>query len=271
MEKGPPEHPLFDTSVAHIARVHDYWLGGKDNYAADRKAGDAAIEAYPQLVTSVRANREFLRRAVTFLAREAGIRQFLDIGPGIPTAGNTHEVAQSVAPESRVVYADHDPIVLSHARALMTSHPAGATDYLDADLRDTDKILKRAAATLDFSRPVAIVLVAILHYISDQERPREIVSRLLGAVPPGSYLVITHAAADIAPEQMSAVKVRLNELMFQQLNTRTRAEVSRLFDGLELIEPGVVPVQDWRPDSELEAHRTSTMWSGVARKTPQDL
>jgi hypothetical protein len=262
----PLRHPTFDASVAHIARVYDYLLGGKDNYEADRKAGDAAIEAYPHTVSSVRANRAFLTRVVRFLAGEAGIRQFLDIGTGIPTAGNTHEVAQSVAPEARVLYVDYDPIVLAHARALMTSHPAGATDYMDADLRDTRKILERAAATLDFTRPVALMLIGILHFIDDEEQPYDIVASLLRALPPGSYLAVSHMASDISAAQVAAAKARLNQMMHQQGSYRTQAEVARFFDGIELVEPGVVPIQKWRPDSEMEANRAAVLWGGVGRK-----
>jgi hypothetical protein len=177
-----PAPVTFDTSVAHIARVYDYWLGGKDNWPADRAAGDEAIQAYPDLVFSVRANRAFLARTVRYLAGTAGIRQFLDIGTGIPTANNTHQVAQSVAPECRVVYVDNDPVVLSHARALL----AGTSDYIDADLRNTRTILDGAARTLDFSRPVAVMLIAILHLIGDEDDPRGIVTSLMDAVPPGS-------------------------------------------------------------------------------------
>jgi len=252
--------------VAHIARVYDYLLGGKDNYEADRNAGDAAIGAYPHTVSSVRANRGFLTRVVRFLASEAGIRQFLDIGTGIPTAGNTHEVAQSVAPEARVLYVDYDPVVLAHARALMTSHPAGATDYMDADLRDTGKILEQATAVLDFTRPVALMLIGILHFIGDEDQPYEIVSRLLSAVPPGSYLAISHMASDISAAQVAAAKARLDQMMYQQGYYRTHAEVGRFFGGLELVEPGVVPIQKWRPDSEIEAKRAAVLWGGVGRK-----
>ncbi len=263
-----PAPPAFDISVAHIARVYDYLLGGKDNYEADRKAGDAAIEAYPHTVSSVRANRAFLTRVVRFLAGEAGIRQFLDIGTGIPTVGNTHEVAQSVAPEARVVYVDYDPVVLAHARALMASHPAGVTDYLDADLRDTGKILGQAAATLDFTQPVAVMLIGILHFIGDEDQPYDIVSRLLDAVPPGSCLAISHMASDIAATQVAAVKARLDQMMYQQGYYRTQAEVTRFFDGLELVQkPGVVPIQKWRPDSEMEASRAAVLWGGVGRKS----
>jgi hypothetical protein len=262
-----PGPPAFDISVAHIARVYDYLLGGKDNYEVDRKAGDAAIEAYPHTVSSVRANRAFLTRVVRFLAGEAGIRQFLDIGTGIPTVGNTHEVAQSVAPEARVVYVDYDPVVLAHARALMASHPAGVTDYLDADLRDTGKILEQATATLDFTQPVAVMLIGILHFIGDEDQPYDIVSHLLDAVPSGSYLAISHMASDISAGQVAAAKARLDQMMYQQGSYRTQAEVARFFDGLELVQPGVVPIQKWRPDSEMEASRAAVLWGGVGRKS----
>ena len=263
---GTPESPTFDTSVAHIARVYDYWLGGKDNYAADRAAGDAALQAYPDLASSVRVNRAFLARVVRYLTAEAGIRQFLDIGTGIPTANNTHEVAQSVAQDSRVVYVDNDPIVLSHARALLTSDPRGATDYIDADLRDTDRILAEAARTLDFTRPVAIMLIAILHLIGDEDDPAAIVTRLLDAVPPGSYLAISHVASDIEPEKMAEMRERLNRMVSQKGTYRTQAGVTSFFSGLELVPPGVVRIQEWRPDGELEAKRPAAMWGGIGYK-----
>jgi S-adenosyl methyltransferase len=257
----------FDTSVAHMARVYNYWLGGKDNFAADREAGDQAMAAYPNTVASVRANRAFLARSVRFLAAEAGIRQFLDIGTGIPTENNTHEVAQAAAPDARIVYVDNDPIVLTHARALLTSDPAGATAYIDADLRDTEAILAHAAATLDFSQPVAIMLIAILHLIGDDDSPHAIVRRLMDAVPPGSYLALSHVASDIDDEPTDEVGRRLNQRMAHQVLYRSRPEVSRLFDGLELLKPGVVAVQQWRPDTEAEAQSPSAMWCGVARKS----
>jgi S-adenosyl methyltransferase len=266
MNSAPVEPPTFDTSVAHIARVYNYWLGGKDNYAADRKAGDEAIAAYPGLVSSVRANRAFLTRAVRYLAAEAGIRQFLDIGTGIPGANNTHEVAQAVAPEARVVYVDNDPVVLAHARALLASGPGGVTDYVDADLRDTGTILSRAAQTLDFSRPVAVMLIAILHLISDEDQPREIVNALLDAVPAGSYLAMSHVASDIEPEAMAEMAKRLNRLMAEQGTYRSQAQVSAFFEGLEPVPPGVVRIQEWRPDTEAEATARAAMWGGVGRK-----
>jgi hypothetical protein len=263
---GQDEHPAFDTGVAHIARVYNYWLGGKDNYAADREAGDQAIQAYPDLVLSVRANRAFLARTVRYLAGEGGIRQFLDIGTGIPAADNTHEVAQSVAPDCRVVYVDNDPVVLSHARALLTSQPEGATDYIDADLRDTQKILAQAARTLDFSRPVAVMLIAIMHAIGDGDDPYAIVATLMEAVPPGSYLALSHVASDIVPAQAADMIRRLNRLMYEKTTPRRQADVARFFDGLGMVEPGVVRVQQWRPDTETEATTPSNMWGGVGRK-----
>jgi hypothetical protein len=256
----------IDTSVAHVARVYDYWLGGKDNFAADRAAGEQAIQAYPDIVYSVRANRAFLARTVRYLAGEAGIRQFLDIGTGIPTANNTHEVAQEAAPGSNVVYVDNDPVVLTHARALLTSGEQGHTNYIDADLRDTGQILAEAALTLDFSRPVAIMLMAILQHIDEAEDPYAIVNSLLGAVPPGSYLAISHPAADIETEAMAQMAERLNKLMAEKVTFRTRAQVARFFEGLELVEPGMVRVQQWRPASEIEAKSPAALWGGVGRK-----
>src|SRR5580700_536774 len=261
------ERVELDTSVAHIARVYDYWLGGKDNFEADRQAGEEALAAYPDLVSSVRANRAFLARSVRFLAAEAGIRQFLDIGTGLPTANNTHEVAQSVAPESRIVYVDNDPLVLSHARALLSSSPEGVTDYLDADLRDTDRILELAAGTLDFSQPVAIMLLAILHYIPDLDEAQRIVARLVGAVPSGSYLVISHAASDISPQEMAEMIRRMNEHLAEGNHVgRPRDVVARFFADVDLVEPGVVKVTEWRPASALEAGRPTSLWGGVGRK-----
>ncbi len=260
------ERVEFDTSVAHIARVYDYWLGGKDNFEADRRAGEDALAAYPDLVSSVRANRAFLARGVRFLAAEAGIRQFLDIGTGIPSANNTHEVAQNIAPDSRVVYVDNDPIVLAHARALLVGRPEGTTDYLDADLRDTEKILGHARGLLDFSRPVAVMLVAVLHLIGPEDYPYSIVSQLMDAVPAGSYLLLSHVASDIEPEKMAEMGKRLNRLLAQKGTYRSQAEVADFFTGLELVEPGVVPVQHWRQESEVEGARRAAMWGGVARK-----
>ena len=263
----PDQAVDFDTSVAHIARVYDYWLGGKDNFAADREAGKEALQAYPDLVSSVRANRAFLARGVRYLAAETGIRQFLDIGTGIPTANNTHEVAQSVAPGSRVVYVDNDPIVLAHARALLVSGPGGSTDYLDADLRQTEHILGHARTRLDFSQPVAVMLIAVLHLIGPKDDPYGIVRGLMAAVPPGSYLMISHVASDIEPEKMAEMAKRLNRLLAQKGTYRNREQVTDFFAGLDLIEPGVAPVQHWRQDSEVEGARRAAMWGGIGRKS----
>jgi len=244
------ESDTFDTSVAHIARVYDYWLGGKDNYAADRAAAEQVIAAYPTIRTSVRAQRAFLGRAVHYLAAEAGIRQFLDIGTGLPSANNTHEVAQRAAPESRVVYVDKDPIVLAHARALLTGSPEGATEYVDADLRNTAEILERAAAILDLGKPVAVMLMGVLHCVPDDDGPGAIVARLLASVPSGSYLVLAHPASDIHARQVGTATDRLNPLMSEPVTLRTRDEVARFLEGLDLVEPGLVQLHRWRPGPE---------------------
>ncbi len=236
----------IDTGVAHIARVYNYWLGGADNYAADRKGAEEVIAAFPGIRVSVRAQRAFLGRAVHYLAAEAGIRQFLDIGTGLPSANNTHEVAQRAAPESRVVYVDNDPIVLAHARALLSGTPEGATAYVDADLRNTGEILKAAAGVLDLTAPIAVMLVGILHCIPDRDDPYGLVAQLLAAAAPGSYLVITHPAKDINTGQVTDATARLNRLMAEEVTMRTYGEVSAFFDGLEMVEPGVVQLHRWR-------------------------
>jgi O-methyltransferase involved in polyketide biosynthesis len=257
----------FDARVAHPARVYDYWLGGKDNFEADRIAGEATIAAYPAIRASARAIRAFLARSVRFLTAEAGVRQFLDIGTGLPTASNTHQVAQSVAAGSRIVYVDNDPLVLSHARALLTSSPEGVTAYLDADLRDTDRILELAADTLDFSQPVAIMLLAILHYVPDLDQAQRIVARLISAVPSGSYLTISHAASDISPEEMAEMIRRMNEHLAEGNHVgRPRDVVARFFAGVDLVDPGVVKVTQWRPISAVEAEGPTSLWGGVGRK-----
>jgi hypothetical protein len=233
----PDEHremPKIDTSVAHIARVYDYWLGGKDNFAADREVGDKILAIHPETVLSVQANRRFLARSVRYMAADAGIRQFLDVGTGLPSANNTHEVAQAIAPESRVMYVDNDPIVLVHARALLTSSPEGETGYLDADIRDTAAILAGAARVLDFSQPVGVMLVAVLHMLRDKEDPWGIVDRFLAAVPPGSYLVISHLASDVQRTTMAEMGRQLNESMPQQFAMRSREQVTGFFRGLTL-------------------------------------
>jgi len=262
-----PERPLASyASIAHVARVYDYLLGGKDNFAADREAAEQAIRINPDIVSTARANRAFLIRATSYLVAQAGIRQFLDIGTGMPTNNNIHEVAQSIAPESRIVYVDHDPIVLSHARALLTGTQEGATDYVEADLREPGKILAEAARTLDFRRPVAIMLSAILHLIVDQDDPYDLVSQLVNAVVPGSYVVISHAASDIDSGAMISMASRLNELMAQQSMPRTHREVAYFFAGLDLVEPGLVRVPEWRPASVSDSAARAQMWGAVGRK-----
>jgi hypothetical protein len=260
------EAPAFDTSVAHSARVYDYWLGGKDNFAADRAAGEQVIEVRPAIRTDVQANRAFLGRAVRYLAGEAGIRQFLDIGTGLPSASNTHEVAQSVAPDARIVYVDNDPIVLAHARALLTSTPEGCTSYLEADLREPAKILAAAAETLDFGLPVAIMLVAVLHHIPDSDDPYGIVARLRDAVPSGSYLVISHPAADIQTEKVAEVARRYNASVVTGQTRRTEEQVAGFFAGWELLAPGVTQTPLWRPDAPTSLSVSVPMWAAVGRK-----
>jgi S-adenosyl methyltransferase len=256
--------PEIDTSVAHIARVYDYWLGGKDNFAADRTAAEAAMRADPAVVEGVRGNRAFLARAVRYLASQ-GVRQFLDIGTGIPAADNTHEVAQLAAPEARVVYVDNDPIVLAHARALLTGSAEGATAYLDEDLRNTAELLRAASDTLDFGEPVGVMLIGILHCIPDEDNPADLIGQLMDAVPAGSYLAISHPSNDINPD-IRRLSSRLNELMPIKLTFRSRDQVASLFGGLDLVDPGLVRIPDWRPDAEADRANPAAVWGGVARK-----
>jgi hypothetical protein len=246
--EGSAEISPFDTSVARQARIYNYLLGGKDNFAADREAAKQAIAAFPGLAAWARNNRAFLARAVRYLVSEAGVRQFLDIGTGLPTAENTHEVAQRIAPESRIVYVDNDPVVLVHAQALLTSSPEGATAYIKADFRDPETILETAAATLDFTQPVALMLLAILHVIPSADDPWAIVGRIMAALPSGSYLVISHPASDIHADQIAEMTERLNRRLGNVVSAgRTREEVARFFAGLDLVEPGIVPAPQWRP------------------------
>jgi hypothetical protein len=257
----------FDTSRAHQARVYDYLLGGKDNYAADREAAEKAAKIYPDGAFTARANRAFLGRAVRYLAADAGIRQFLDVGTGIPTKGNVHEVAQAIAPETRVLYADYDPIVLAHARALLASHEAGATDYIEADLRDTGTILGQAGRVLDLTRPVAVTLVAILHAIPDADDPHAIVARIMDAVPSGSYLAVTHMAWDILDDRTQQGLNGINGGLFQQeLTYRSREQVAGFFAGMDLVEPGLVRAEQWRPDAATGSGGKSFLWCAVGRK-----
>jgi hypothetical protein len=256
----------FDTSKAHQARIYDYLLGGKDNYAADRAAADAAMKIYPEWAFTARANRAFLGRVVRFLTEEAGIRQFLDIGTGIPTAGNLHSVAQAIAPECRVVYVDYDPVVLAHARALLTSTEAGATEYIDADLRNTDTILTHAGQLLDFTKPVAITLIALLHAIPDSDDPHAIVARLLDAVPSGSYLALSCLGPEfLSPDALKETQAMSGSIA-QQMTWRSREQVARFFEGTDLVEPGLVRVEEWRSEPGTNAAERSPLWSAVGRK-----
>lgn len=261
---SPPE---VDTSVAHAARVYDYWLGGKDNFAADRALGDAMVQAIPTLPEMARANRKFLGRAVRYLVAEAGIRQFLDIGTGIPTAGNVHEVAQAVAPDARVLYVDHDPIVLAHARALMTSTSQGRTEFIMAEFSEPESILSDPALhkTLDLDEPVALMLVAILMYFHDSDGVHDWVATLVDALPSGSYVVVTHPTADFNPKAVQGAVAAATHAGIT-LVPRSKREVERFFTGLELVEPGVVPVLAWHPDEEPDDPNAAWYWAGAARK-----
>jgi hypothetical protein len=265
----------IDTTIPHMARVYDYLLGGTTNFAVDRELAEHATAALPGGIEAarrnVRANRRFLAWAVRYLTGDAGIRQFLDIGTGIPSDDNVHVVAQQIAPESRVVYVDHDPVVLAHARSLLRGTAEGATAYLAVDLRHPETIVHRAAATLDFAEPVAILLLGVLHYILDEEDPYDIVARLVDAAPPGSYLVISHLASDIDPGAMAELVRRHNESAPAELAAiRNHAEMSRFFEGLELLDPGVAPLDHWcdpdAPDAIPRGERPAiAIYGGIAR------
>jgi hypothetical protein len=263
----PP--PEFNVGFAHPARVYDYFLGGKDNFAADRALGDALIAQIPLAPYSARANRAFLGRAVRYLVKERGIRQFLDIGTGIPSAGTTHEVAQALSPETRALYVDNDPIVLAHARALMSSHPAGATAFIQADAREPGKILADPALreTLDLAEPVALMLVSILPFFRDDENPQAIVSALLDALPSGSYLTISHITADFIKPEQAANAVAAGQQSGVTYVPRTQAEIAAFFSGLDLVEPGVVPILTWHSDDGKPADpHAASHYAGMARK-----
>jgi hypothetical protein len=255
----------LDTSVPHPARRYNYWLGGKDNFAADRESGDAVVALFPSIRTAAVENRYFLRRAVELLAGELGIRQFLDIGTGLPTADNTHEVAQRVAPESSVVYVDNQPLVMVHARALLNAAPgAGPTHYIEADVRSPEHILREAAKHLDFRRPIGLMLVAVLHFIADEEDPGGIVRRLVSALPSGSHLVLSHSTGEfLTPEAVHAFRTGPIPVYL-----RTHEEIGRLFDGLDVLDPGVVSISNWRAERERQprpAESETATDCGVAR------
>jgi S-adenosyl methyltransferase len=263
--RNPPE---FDTSVAHNARVWNYWLGGKDHFGADREAGDRVFAMFPDIVHVARADRGFLGRAVRFLTTEAGIRQFLDIGTGLPTANNTHEVAQRLAPGSRVVYVDNDPLVLTHARALLVSEAPGVTAYIDADVHHPAHIIDAAAETLDFTQPVGVMMLGILNFVLDTAEAAAIVNHVMDAVPSGSYLVVSHPTTELGGEANAEAMRFWNEHAKPPITARTGAEIVRFFEGLELIDPGLVPCSQWRPDpvDVGQAAPTVPLYAGVARK-----
>ncbi|HEU0089082.1 MAG TPA: SAM-dependent methyltransferase [Pseudonocardiaceae bacterium] len=267
---GPPKRvtPLgVDTRVAHTARVWNYWLGGKDNYPVDWEVGEQIAVHMPEIVDIARTVRGFLVRAVRYLAGEVGLRQFLDIGTGLPTANNTHEVAQAVAPQCRIVYVDNDPLIMAHARALLTSTPEGATDYIHADVRDPDTILTEAARTLDFTQPIALMLLGIMEHVLDNEEAYAIVHRLLDALPSGSYLVMSDPTTDIGGKVMAEAIRLWNENATPPITARSRQEFSHFFTGLELVEPGVVSPSLWQPEPyNLGTATEVSNFCGVGRK-----
>ncbi|MFJ8822387.1 SAM-dependent methyltransferase [Streptomyces sp. NPDC102467] len=251
--------------IAHNARVWNYWLGGKDHYEVDERVGDMVTSMYPSIGEVARADRDFLGRVVGFLAGEAGIRQFLDIGTGLPTVNNTHEVAQRIAPDARIVYVDNDPIVLTHARALLTSSSEGATSYVDADARDPRAIIEAASGTLDFAQPVAVMLLGILNFVLDTEEATSIVRRLVEALPPGSYVVLTHPTLELGGEGNEAAMKFWNENATPPITARTGAEVAAFLDGLDIIEPGLVSCARWRTAGPEEGPQVA-QFGVVARK-----
>jgi hypothetical protein len=270
----PVQHPgpngsRYDTSVAHPARVYGYWLGGKDNFPADRKAAEEVMRLHPRVVASARANRQFLARVVRYLASDCGIRQFLDVGAGLPgeDGTNTHQVAQDVDPGCRVVYADNDRIVLAHARALLTSAAHGACGYAEADLHDPETILAQAAQTLDFTQPMAVMLLAVIHFLADRDHPDQIVAALASALAPGSYLALSHLTGDFAPQQVAAATAAYNTQVPVPVTARTHTQVTGLFGGLPLLPPGVVPVSEWRPVVGDPFGQPADLHAGVARIT----
>jgi S-adenosyl methyltransferase len=261
------EAPQIDTTRAHTARIWNYWLGGKDNYPVDREVGDQIRQLHPDIGSYARADRVFLGRAVRHLAGETGIRQFLDIGTGLPTVDNTHEVAQQVAPESRIVYVDNDPLVLVHARALLTSTAEGACDYIDADMRNPEKILAEASRTLDFTRPVAITMLGVVIFIEDDAEAYGVVRQFMDAVPAGSYLVLSHTISSPAMPDVDAAVAFWNEHGTPKLTQRTAGQITRFFDGLELLEPGVVSCSRWRPETTPWGEPAEVaMFGGVGQK-----
>ena len=261
-----PEMPYdkINATVPHSARVWNYWLGGKDNFAADRELGEKVKQLFPSIVEVALASRAFLGRAIRYLVEDAGVRQFLDVGTGLPTANNTHEVAQRLAPESRIVYVDNDPLVLVHARALLVSSPQGSTDYLDADVHDPDRILDGARQTLDFQRPIALMMLGILGHVADYEDARGIVTTLMDALPSGSYIVINDGTNIYQTEQRNAA-TEVIETEGPAYYPRSHEQIEGFFAGLELVEPGVVSTPLWRPDAG-ETPKEIDVLAGVGRK-----
>ncbi|WP_433468807.1 SAM-dependent methyltransferase [Spirillospora sp. CA-128828] len=260
--------PGIDTNVSHVARIWNYWLGGKDNYPVDREVGDQILGMLPDVARLARASRLFLNRVVWHLAAEAGVRQFIDIGTGLPTVDNTHEVAQRAAPESRIVYVDNDPLVLEHAKALLTSTPEGRTAYIHADLRDPGTILEAAAETLDFGKPVAFTLMGILEFIPDDDQAYGIVRALLDGVPPGSYLALFDGTNVVHGAASDRIVEVWNASGNAPLVLRTPEQIGRFFDGLELVEPGIVPVTHWRPDTAAGAEPEPVDAYGAVGRKP---
>jgi O-methyltransferase involved in polyketide biosynthesis len=255
----------IDTSVPHSARIWNYWLGGKDNYAADRAAGDDVLARIPDIADGARAERAFLARVVRYLVEE-GVRQFLDVGTGLPVLDNTHEVAQRSAPECRVVYVDNDPIVLAHARALLASTPEGATAYIHADLRDPDAVLEGAARTLDFRRPIGLMLLGVVNHLMDDDEAESAVARLVAALAPGSHLALTHSTAEIHGEPMLEVMRDVTARGGTPIRARNRAEITRFFAGTQLLDPGVITCSQWRPSPyEVGAPKPVYLFGGVGR------
>ncbi|MFD3922305.1 SAM-dependent methyltransferase [Streptomyces sp. NPDC058595] len=259
MTAGTPK-PQVDTGKPHPARVYDWLLGGKDHYEVDRLVGERLP---PESKDGARQNRAFMHRAAAWLSG-AGVTQFLDIGTGIPTEPNLHQIVQASMPTARVVYADNDPIVLRHAEALLVSTPQGSTDYIQADVRKPQDILRHARATLDFDRPIALSLIALMHFVPDDQAPYDIVSSLVDVLPSGSYLVLSHAASDIVPELSDKVVAEYAKGGIR-LGFRTHAGVGRFFDGLELVDPGLVTAPAWFKDTDAPAEEMSGIYAGVAR------
>jgi hypothetical protein len=259
--------PAIDTTVPHSARIWNYWLGGKDNYEVDRMAGDQFVQAFPEIAVIARASRAFMGRAIRYLAAEEGVRQFLDVGTGLPTFDSTHEIAQQVAPESRIVYVDNDPVVLLHAETLLVSTPEGATDYIDADMRDPRRIVEAAGKTLDFSRPVAVIFLGVLGHVPDDDEAVSIVRRVMDAVPSGSYLVLADGTNVVHGDQGEAAQDEYNESGAEPYTLRSPEQLARFFDGLDMVEPGLVSVPRWRPvPSAVGVPDELDQFGGVGRK-----